>query len=547
MLGQMMNLPLTITNLMRFADKVYGSSEIVSVTVDSPRHRCTYADAFKRARQLANALAKLGVERGQCIGTLAWNDYRHLELYYAISCSGMVCHTINPRLFPEQLEYIINHAEDQWLFVDLAFVPLLEKLADQLPGVKGYVVLTDAAHMPKNSSLSNLICYETLIANEPDSFDWPQLDENEASALCYTSGTTGNPKGVLYSHRSTVLHCYGTVLPDVFGLSVHDVVMPIVPMFHVNGWGLVYSGPMVGAKLVLPGPKMGDGETLCALINDEGVTLSAGVPTVWLALLDFLEKSDESVPTLKRVTTGGAACPQPIFDKFRERYGVEVQQAWGMTEMSPLGTYNSFKPHMRDWPESDKTPLRLKQGRPACGVELKIVDDANRELPWDGKAAGAVKVRGPWVIQRYFKATADATDADGWFETGDVATVDADGYMMITDRTKDVIKSGGEWISSIELENAAMTHPQVAEAAVIGIYHEKWTERPLLVVVPKAGTTPDPAELLAHFQGKVASWWIPEACELVPELPHTATGKVSKKDLRAQFQDYRWGSNSMGQ
>jgi len=538
--GQMMNLPLTITNIMQFADKVYGKSEIVSVTSDNPYHHYTYADAFRRARKLANALEKLGVQPGQCVGTLALNDYRHLELYYGISCSGMVCHTINPRLFPEQLEYIINHAEDQYLFVDVMFVPILEKLVEKIPRVKGFVVLTDEAHMPEYSRLPNLICYESLIADESDEFDWPELEENTASSLCYTSGTTGNPKGVLYSHRSTVLHCYGSCLPDAFGLSGRDVVMPIVPMFHVNGWGLVYSGPMVGAKLVMPGPKMGDGETLCTLINEEKVTQSAGVPTVWLALLNYLEKSGRTVPSLQRLTTGGAACPQPIFDKFRDLFDVEVQQAWGMTEMSPLGTYNTQMPHMKSWTEEQKTAIRLKQGRPVCGVDIKIVDENGKTLPWNGEVSGAVKVRGSWVIQRYFKADTDACDEDGWFETGDVATMDADGYMQITDRTKDVIKSGGEWISSIELENCAMTHPQVAEAAVIGIYHEKWTERPLLVVVPNEGESPQPEELLAHFRGKVASWWIPEACEFVREIPHTATGKVSKKDLRVQFEGYQW-------
>ncbi|UTA46657.1 3-(methylthio)propionyl-CoA ligase [Simiduia sp. 21SJ11W-1] len=540
MLGQMMNTPLTTTSIMQFAERVYASSEIVSVTADNPAHRYTYKDAFKRVRQLANALKKLGVKQGDVIGTLAWNDYRHLELYYAISCSGMVCHTINPRLFPEQLNYIINHAEDKYVFIDVLFVPLLEKLAPSLPKVKGYIVLTSQAKMPAASSLENLLCYESLIADEANTFDWPELDENAASALCYTSGTTGNPKGVLYSHRSTVLHTYATAMPDVFGISVRDVVLPIVPMFHVNGWGLVYTVPMIGAKLVMPGPKMGDGETLCALINREQVTISAGVPTVWLALLNYLEQHQASIPSLTRVVTGGAACPQPIFDNFRERHGVEVHHAWGMTEMSPLGTYNTLKPHMLGWPEEDKTRVRLKQGRPAYGVELKIVDDKNNELPWDGKAAGAVKVRGPWVIQRYFKAEQDACDADGWFETGDVASMDPEGYMNITDRTKDVIKSGGEWISSIELENCAMTHPDVAEAAVIGVNHPKWTERPLLVVVPKPDKKIDTKTLLAHFEGKVAKWWIPEACELVTELPHTATGKVSKKDLRAQFDGYQW-------
>lgn len=540
MLGQMMNMPLTTTSILEFAEKVYATSEIVSVTADNPQHRYTYAEAFQRVRKLANALKKLGCEDGDVIGTLAWNDYRHLELYYAISCSGMVCHTVNPRLFPEQLQYIIDHAEDKYVFLDVMFVPLLEKLAPSLPRVKGYIVLTDEAHMPASSTLPNLLCYETLIGEESTDFAWPRLDENQASALCYTSGTTGNPKGVLYSHRTTILHTYATAMPDVFGISVRDVVLPIVPMFHVNGWGLVYTCPMIGAKLVMPGPKMGDGETLCRLINEEKVTISAGVPTVWLALLGYLDQHKLQIPTLKRVTTGGAACPQPIFDTFREKHGVEVHHAWGMTEMSPLGTYNTLKPHMLEWSEEEKTKVKLNQGRPAYGVEIKIVDDENNELPWDGKSSGSVKVRGPWIIQRYFKAEADATDADGWFETGDVASMDSEGYMTITDRTKDVIKSGGEWISSIELENTAMLHPAVAEAAVIGVSHPKWTERPLLVIVPKPGSQPDKSELLKFFDGKVAKWWIPEACEFVEELPHTATGKVSKKDLRTQFSDYVW-------
>lgn len=540
MLGNMMNTQLNTTSIMQFAEKVYADSEIVSFTADNPEHRCTYADAFRRSRKLANALEKLGAKYGDCIATLAWNDYRHFELYYAISCSGMVCHTINPRLFPEQLEYIINHAEDKYVFIDVMFISLLEKLAPSLPNVKAYVVLTTPEMMPEYSTLNNLLCYETLLSKEKESFEWPELDENVAASLCYTSGTTGNPKGVLYSHRSTVLHAYATAMPDTFAVSVNDVVMPIVPMFHVNGWGLVYTCPMVGAKLVMPGPKMGDGEVLCKFINQEAVTLSAGVPTVWLGLLNYLAENELNIPSLKRIVVGGAACPQTIIDEFRLNHSVNVHQAWGMSEMSPVGTFNTLKPHMQHWSESEQTKVLVKQGRPVFGVEVKITDEENNELPWDGKSSGTVKVKGPWIMKRYFKAQTDACDAEGWLETGDVATIDADGYMNITDRTKDVIKSGGEWISSIELENCAMAHPQVAEAAVIGINHPKWTERPLLIVVVKQNQTIDKTELLNWFNGKLASFCIPDACEVVEALPYTATGKISKKDLRVTFDGYQW-------
>jgi fatty-acyl-CoA synthase len=537
MQSTMMNMPLTITSVMRFADKVYGNSEIVSITADNPQHSYTYKEAFTRVRKLANALADLGAKQNDRIATLAWNDYRHLELYYAISCSGMVCHTINPRLFAEQLEFIVNHAEDSWVFTDVAFVPILEQLQDKMPTVKGFIVLTDEAHMP-DTSLRNAQCYETLIADKPDTFDWPELDENLASAMCYTSGTTGNPKGVVYDHRSTVLHTYASALPDAFNLSSKEIVMPIVPMFHVNGWGLAYSGPMVGAKMVMPGPKMGDGETLCQLINKHKITASAGVPTVWLALLQYLEKSGQEVPTLQRVTVGGAACPQMIFENMA-KFGVDVQHAWGMTEMSPLGTYNTPKAGEEDLDDDAYMAKRLKQGRPLYGVDIKIVDADGKELPWDGKSSGAVMVRGPWITQGYHGIGSAITN-DGWFETGDVACFDEDGYMQITDRTKDVIKSGGEWISSIELENCAVGHDQIAEAAVIGIAHPKWTERPLLVAVKKAGAEVSAEEMLAWFDGKVAKWWIPADCVFVDELPHTATGKISKKDLRDQFADFSW-------
>lgn len=540
----MMTTPLTITMIMRFADKIYGDSEIVSITADNPLHRYRYRDAFKRVRRLANALKKLGAKSGDSIGTLAWNDYRHLELYYAISCSGMVCHTVNPRLFENQLEFIINHGEDQWLFTDIAFVPILEKVQDKLPNIKNFIVLTDAAHMP-STTLRNALCYETLLEAESETFEWPALEENHPASMCYTSGTTGDPKGVVYSHRSTVLHAYAASMPDAFSMSVNDTVLPIVPMFHVNGWGLVYSGPMIGCKLVMPGPKMGDGETICRLINGEKVTLSAAVPTVWLNMLNYLDATQQTVDSLKRITVGGAACPLSIMKAMREKHGVEVRHAWGMTETSPLGTYNTLKPGMQDLPEDQLDAIRLKQGRPIFGVDIKIVDVDNNELPWDGEASGSVKVRGPWVTGSYYKGESNntdkvAVDADGWFETGDVATIDENGYMSITDRTKDVIKSGGEWISSIELENIAVDHPKVVEAAVIGISHPKWTERPLLLAVVKEGESLIKQELLAWYQGKVAKWSIPSDCVFVTELPHTATGKLSKKDLRDQFKNHQW-------
>ncbi|MCR9106053.1 MAG: long-chain-fatty-acid--CoA ligase [Gammaproteobacteria bacterium] len=538
--GLIMDVPLTITSILEHAEKVNGDGEIVSITADNPRHRYTYKEAFARARRLAATMSEWGLSQGDRIATLAWNDYRHLETYYASACSGYVCHTINPRLFKEQLVYIINHAEDRYVFVDPDFLPLAETLAPECPGVEGWVVLASQEHMPQ-STLDNLLCFEALVADGTSEFGFPSLDENAACALCYTSGTTGNPKGVLYSHRSTMLHAYATMMPDALGIARRDVVLPIVPMFHVNAWGNPYSCPMAGAKLVLPGNKMGDGETLAKLINEEQVTLSAGVPTVWLGLLAYLKSTGTSIDSLERIIVGGAACPLSIMEDM-DAYGVDTRVGWGMTEMSPLGTANNAGASRDKYSAEEFARVRLKAGRAIFGVEMKIVDDDNNELPWDGVAFGSLKVRGPWICSNYYKLEgSDAHAEDGWFETGDVATIDADGFMAITDRTKDVIKSGGEWISSIEVENVATDHPKVAEAAVIGHYHPKWSERPLLIVVKGAnGDDLDAQEMLAWFDGKIARWWTPEAVEFVDELPHTATGKVQKVKLREMFKDFEF-------
>ena len=539
MQGLMMDRPLLISSIAEHATRFHGDREIVSVTAENPRHRCTFRDAIGRAKQLANGLARLGLQQGDRIATIAWNDYRHLELYYGVSGSGFVCHTINPRLFPEQLIFIINHAEDRWIFTDVMFVPLLEKLLPHIEGVEGFVVMTDEAHMPE-TSLPNAVCYETLLAAESTEFSWPDLDERSASALCYTSGTTGDPKGVLYDHRSTVLHAYAALAPDVMNLSSRDTVLPVVPLFHVNAWGVPYSTLMVGAKLVFPGPKMGDGEALYELMDSEKVTMALGVPTVWLALLQYCEKAGKRLDSLKCSLVGGAAVPRSMIERYRDEHGVELRQGWGMTETSPLGTCNSLKAGFETLSEDEELDLATKAGRGIFGCELRIVDDEGAELPWDGTAYGALQVRGPWVCSDYYKlqGSAGTHTEDGWFDTGDVATIDPQGYMAITDRTKDVIKSGGEWISSIELENTAMGHPAVAEAAVIGVPHPKWTERPLLIVVRAEGKDIDKDELLAYFKGKVATWWIPNDVQFVTELPHTATGKIKKIELRKQFAGY---------
>ncbi len=538
--GLMMDTQLLVSMILRHAERHHPNREIVSVTADNPLHRYTYADCCRRTRQLANALDKLGLQEGDRVATLAWNDYRHLEMYYAIGGAGYVCHTINPRLFPEQVVFIINHAEDKWIFTDPMFVPLLEKIAGHTPGVEGYVVMTNDENMPE-TTLKNAVSYESLIGAESDEYEWPELDERAAVALCYTSGTTGDPKGVLYSHRSTILHAYAGVAPDVINLSNRDCVLPVVPLFHVNAWGLPYSALMVGAKIVFPGPKMGDGETLYGLIESEEVTLALGVPTVWLALLQYAAKAGKRLNKLQRTIIGGAAVPESMIREFQDDHDVVVHQGWGMTETSPLGTLNSPKAGMESLTNDESIAVATKAGRGLFGCELRIVDDDKNELPWDGVAYGALQVRGPWICSDYFKleGAGDSHTEDGWFDTGDVATIDPDGYMAITDRTKDVIKSGGEWISSIEIENTAIGHPAVAEAAVIGVAHPKWTERPLLIVIRAEGQDPSKEEILAWFDGKIAKWWLPDDVVFVDELPHTATGKIKKVELRKQFADYQ--------
>lgn len=539
--GLMMDIPLLVSSIARHAATYHGGREIVSVTVDQPRHRYTYAECLARAAKLAGALEGMGARRGDRIGTLAWNDFRHLEAYYGISGAGFVCHTINPRLFPEQLVFIINHAADRWILVDPLFLPLLESFADRIPGVEGFVVLTDDEHLPA-TRLPNTISYEALLERGSADYAWPEFDERSAAALCYTSGTTGDPKGVLYDHRSTILHALATIAPDVIGLSSRDCILPVVPLFHVNAWGIPYSALMTGAKLVMPGPKMGDGAALFELMDSEDVTVALGVPTVWLGLLQYTGQAGKRLDKLQRTVVGGAAVPRSMFEAFRDRHGVELRQGWGMTETSPLGAVNTLKAGLEGLGADARAELASKAGRAVFGCELRIVDDDGRELPHDGVAFGALQVRGPWVCADYYRldGSAGTHTVDGWFETGDVATIDPEGYLAITDRTKDVIKSGGEWISSIELENTAMGHPGVAEAAVIGVAHPKWTERPLLVVVRGQGATVDRDELLAYFKDKVAGWWIPDDVAFVEELPHTATGKVRKIELRRQFADYRF-------
>ena len=530
MLGQMMKQPLLIPSLLRHAARWHASREIVTRTVEGPIHRYTYAEAWKRSAQVAHALTRLGIRMGDRLGTIAWNTHRHFELYFGISGMGAICHTINPRLFPEQIAYIINHAQDRLLFVDLTFLPLVEKLAPHLKGVEAVVLLTDKAHMPAASPLPRLLCYEELLAPEPTSFEWPEFDEDTASSLCYTSGTTGNPKGVLYSHRSTVLHSFSIALPDVFNLGVNQTMLPVVPMFHVNAWGLPYAACVTGTKLVFPGPGL-DGPRLQEMIELEKVTALAGVPTVWRMLLDYLKTSGKRIASVRMVAVGGSAAPASMVREFAE-HGVFLLHAWGMTETSPLGTANVLDAQEASLSAEERVALQTSQGRPVYGVDLRITGAEGQELPRDGKAFGNLEVRGPWVVGQYYQTDSAESFHDGWFRTGDVATLDEKGRMRIVDRTKDVIKSGGEWISSIDLENIASGVPGVGEACVVGIPHPKWGERPLLLVVRQAGASLTAQQVLAAYEGRIPTWQVPDEVVFVDGLPHTATGKLLKTKVR---------------
>ncbi len=535
MLGLMQDTPLTIPSLLDYAANYHGEREIVSRMLDGTIHRTDYAETRRRTGRLAKALQRLGVGTGDRVATIAWNTHRHFEIYFAVPGIGAVCHTINPRLFGDQIVYIANHAEDSWVFLDLTFLPLVEGIADRLESVKGYVLLCTADEMP-DTELPNALCYETLLAAEDDGFAWPRLEENTASSLCYTSGTTGNPKGVLYSHRSTVLHTLCVMGADTLGIANRDTLLAIVPMFHANCWGTPYACAASGAKVVYPGPFM-DGERLHRLIDEEQVTLALGVPTVWLGLIRYLQETGKRIDSLRRTVIGGTAIPPSTLRTLEEDYGVEVYHAWGMTETSPLGTTGRLRAGEEALADAEaRRTLKLAQGRAIYGVEMRVVDEDGREAPRDGETAGRLMVRGPWVASGYFKGEGGAAlDAEGWFDTGDIATLDRHGRMRITDRAKDVIKSGGEWISSIDLENTAMSHPDVAEAAVIGLPHPKWDERPLLVVVLAPGSAPSAESLVAFLAGKVAKWWLPDDVVFVDELPHTPTGKVLKTKLRELF------------
>ena len=538
MQGLMQQWPLLCHKIIDHAAHQHGDREIVSRSVEGPIVRTTYREARERSLKVAQGLLREGYKRGDRIGTLAWNTARHLESWYGIMGMGGVYHTLNPRLFPDQIAWIMNHAEDRCLFVDLTFMPLVEKIAPLVRSLEKVIVFTDAAHMPQ-TALPNVVAYEEWLAEADGDFAWVETDENEACGMCYTSGTTGDPKGVVYSHRSNVLHAMMACMPDAMGISSRDVILPVVPMFHANAWGLAQSAPMIGAKMVMPGGKM-DGASIYEMLDTEKVTFTAAVPTVWLMLLQYLEETGKKLPYLKKVVIGGSACPRAMTEKFQKNYDVDVIHAWGMTEMSPLGSLGTIKPEYANLEGDALLDVKEKQGHAPFGVEMKVTDDDNRDQPWDGKTFGRLKVRGPAVASSYYGgAGAEQFDAEGWFDTGDVAHIDPLGYMQITDRAKDVIKSGGEWISTIDLENLAVGHPDVAEAAVIGVAHPKWDERPLLVVVRKPGKEPTREAILDYMKGRCAKWWLPDDVVFVAEIPHTATGKIQKTTLREQFRDYR--------
>jgi len=538
--GMMMERPLLISSLLDHAVDYYGSCEVVSVTSDAPDFRISYQEISGHAKQLAQALIqRFGIQKGDRIATLAWNDHRHLEIYYGVAGMGAVCHTINPRLFADQIIYIVNHAKDRLLFVDPMFLPLIEKLRPKLPSLEHVILMTSKEAMPAETDRQYL-AYDEVLAEQSENFDWPSFDEMTASGLCYTSGTTGHPRGVLYHHRSTILHSLAISLPNALGLSSDDTLLPVVPMFHVNAWGTPYACPMAGTRMVMPGPRL-DGASLYGLMDREAVTVSAGVPTIWAGLLDHCAKEGLTLNALKRVVIGGSAAPLSMIERFENDHDVEVLH--GMTEMSPVGALNRLGTSYQHLDAAERHQLKVKQGRPLWGVDVKIVNDQGKRLPHDGQAAGILMVRGPWITSGYYEdeeANEEAFDRDGWFSTGDIATIDQDGFLQITDRAKDVIKSGGEWISSIDLENIAVGHDAVAEAAVIGIAHPKWDERPLLIVVKHEDQTIHGADMLAFLEGKVAKWWLPNDVVFVDELPHTATGKIQKTVLREQFKDYRF-------
>jgi fatty-acyl-CoA synthase len=543
MLGLMQNLPLLISSLIAHAERHHGDGEIVSRRVEGDIHRYTWRDVARRARQVAGALDATNLLFSDRVATLAWNGYRHLELYFGVSGSGRVLHTLNPRLHPDQIAWIANHAEDQVLCFDTTFLPLVQAIHAKCKTIRHYVALCEPDKLPKDSGIPNLVSYESWIGGHSTEYQWPTFDENSASSMCYTSGTTGNPKAALYSHRSTILHSYAAALPDVMCLSARDSVLPVVPMFHVNAWGIPYSAALSGCKLVFPGPAL-DGKSVYELMEAEQVTFAAGVPTVWQMLLGHMKPGGLRFSSLKRTVIGGSACPPAMIEAFREEYGVDVLHAWGMTEMSPLGTLCTLKNKHLKLGEDEQMKIRLKQGRAIFGVDMKIVGDGGEELPWDGKTFGDLYVRGPWVVREYFKGEGgDPLVKDdhgvGWFPTGDVATIDAEGYMQITDRSKDVIKSGGEWISSIDVENIAMAHPAVQMAACVGMKHPKWDERPIIAVVKKPGTDVTREELLKFYEGKIAKWQIPDDVVFVEAIPLGATGKMLKTKLREQLKDYR--------